>query len=107
MMRTFTLGVIVSSLIVAVAYAAAAVHEVDQNKLQFSVSDLTIKKGDKVKFLNSDRAAHNIIVTDGGKIMNSGLQQPGEPFEMAFTKSGKFPVSCGIHPKMQMTVNVE
>ena len=89
------------------AWAASTVHIVDQNKLQFSVSELTIQQGDTIRFTNSDRPAHNILVTDGTKILNSGLQQPGEPFEVPFPKKGRYPVTCGIHPKMQMTVIVE
>ena len=90
-----------------VAYAALAVHTVDQNKLQFSVSELRIKKGDSVRFMNSDRPAHNILVGSGAGMLNSGLQQPGQPFEVPFTKEGTFPVTCGIHPKMRMNIVVE
>lgn len=89
------------------AWAAGAVHVVDQNKLQFSVTELTIKEGDTVRFTNSDRPAHNILVTDGTKILNSGLQQPGDPFDVPFSKKGVYPITCGIHPKMRMTVTVE
>ena len=97
----------VFSCVTAATSLAATVHTVDQNRLQFSVSEITIGKGDKVNFQNSDRAAHNIIVTEGGKVLDSGLQQSGEPFEMTFRKVGTFPITCGIHPKMKMTVNVE
>jgi len=101
---------IVCATIVAttgVAWAAAAVHVVDQSKLQFSVAELTIHQGDTVRFTNSDRPAHNILVTDGKKILNSGLQQPGEPWEVPFPNKGRFPITCGIHPKMKMTIIVE
>jgi plastocyanin len=90
-----------------IAYAAVTVHTVDQAKLQFSVSEIRIKKGDSVRFMNSDRPAHNILVKAADGVLNSGLQQPGQPFEVPFTKEGTFPVTCGIHPKMRMTVIVE
>ena len=89
------------------ASAATTMHVVDQSKLQFSLAELKIKQGDTVKFTNSDRLAHNIMVTDGSRVLNSGLQQPGQPFEAPFTLKGTFPVTCGIHPKMRMTVVVE
>jgi plastocyanin len=95
------------SLISTAAWADATVHTVDQAKMQFSVAELTIKQGDTVKFTNSDRPAHNILVSDGTKVLNSGLQQPGEPFEVPFPQKGRFTVTCGIHPKMSMTVIVE
>jgi plastocyanin len=89
------------------AHAASTMHIVDQSKLQFSVTELRIKKGDIVRFMNSDRPAHNILVKEGATVLNSGLQQPGEPFDVPFNVEGTFPVSCGIHPKMHMTVIVE
>jgi plastocyanin len=89
------------------ASAAPVIHVVDQSKLQFSILEMRIKQGDTVKFTNSDRLAHNIMVTDGSRVLNSGLQQPGQPFEAPFTQKGTFPVTCGIHPKMRMTVVVE
>jgi plastocyanin len=89
------------------AQAASTYHVVNQNKLQFSVSEIRIKKGDTVRFMNSDRTAHNILVKEGTTVLNSGLQQPGEPFDVPFNSAGEFPVSCGIHPKMHMTVIVE
>ena len=100
-------GAIASLAAYAASAAAPTTHLVDQSKLQFSISELRIKKGDTVKFMNSDRPAHNILVADGTKVLSSGLQQPGEPFEVPFTREGTFPVTCGIHPKMHMTVVVE
>jgi plastocyanin len=90
-----------------VAHAASTMHIVDQSKLQFSVTEMKIKKGDTVRFMNSDRPAHNILVKDGANMLSSGLQQPGEAFEVPFNQEGRFPVTCGIHPKMRMTVVVE
>ena len=107
MVKKISLLCIAASMISVVAYGASTTHVVDQSKLQFSVSELRIKKGDTVKFMNSDRPAHNILVTDGTKVLSSGLQQPGEPFEVPFTREGTFPVTCGIHPKMHMTIVVE
>src|SRR5262249_28739385 len=103
MIRTTLLLATAAAGLSLAAYAAPAMHVVDQNKLQFSVKELRIKQGETIKFANSDRLAHNIQVTDGAKVLNSGLQQPGEPFEVPFPQKGTFPVSCGIHPKMHMT----
>ena len=107
MIKKISFLCIAASTVSFVAYGAATTHIVDQSKLQFSVSELRIKKGDTVKFMNSDRPAHNILVTDGTKVLSSGLQQPGEPFEVPFTREGTFPVTCGIHPKMHMTIEVD
>ena len=35
-----------------------------------------------------------------------GRQEPGETVEMSFPKTGSYLVFCGIHPKMEVTVDV-
>ena len=100
------LGALAAAALVGMAWAQSGPHIVDQQKLQFSDPLLTIKKGEKVRFTNSDRTAHNIMVESGAMSHDSGLQQPGEPTEVPFTKSGTYKISCAIHPKMTMTITV-
>ena len=102
--------IIVASVLAAAplaAWAAGKVVVVDQNKLQFSMPEAVIKVGDQIRFTNSDRTSHNLMISLAGAPTNSGLQQPGEPFEMPFTRAGTYQVICGIHPKMQMKVVVQ
>ena len=69
---------------------------------------LEVNKGQTVVFMNDDDTSHNITVTgDGGVSVNSGLQPPGGKFEMPFAKPGTYQVTCGIHPKMKMTIVVK
>lgn len=89
------------------ALAAGKVVVVDQSRLQFSVAELRIKVGDKVRFTNSDRTTHNLLITFAGNSTNSGLQKPGQPFEAPFSREGVYQVECGIHPKMRMKVVTE
>lgn len=89
------------------ALAASRVLMVDQSKLQFSVAELRIKVGDRVRFTNSDRTTHNLLITFAGTSTNSGLQKPGQPFEAPFSREGVYQVECGIHPKMRMKVVAE
>jgi len=86
---------------------AAVVHTVDQRGLAFSVARMTIRKGEVVRFSNHDATPHNILISAGGKLINSGLQQPGVDFKAPFARSGAYQVTCGIHPKMKMEVVVE
>ena len=104
----FKSGIAIAALaaFVGIASAQGGPHVVDQQKLQFSEPMLTIKKGEKVRFTNSDRTAHNIMVESGSMAHDSGLQQPGEPTEVPFTKAGTYKISCAIHPKMTMTITV-
>jgi plastocyanin len=82
---------------------------VNQAGLKFSVKDLEVSKGQTVVFLNDDNTSHNITITgDGnGVSVNGGLQAPGGKSEMPFAKPGTYAVTCGIHPKMKMTIVVK
>jgi plastocyanin len=97
----------VAILVAAVAVRAAAPVTVNQKGLQFSAPDLAVTKGQVVVFANDDRTTHNITVTGGGLNLNSGLQPPGVEFKVPFAKPGTYAVSCGIHPKMKMSVTVK
>jgi hypothetical protein len=45
--------------------------------------------------------------TGEGVSLNGGLQQPGAEFKVPFVKPGTYQVSCGIHPKMKLSVTVK
>jgi cytochrome c peroxidase len=85
---------------------AATVLTVDQRGLTFSTARLTANRGDMVRFTNSDKTSHNILVTGNGVSLNSGLQRPGVAFNAPFARAGTYRVTCGIHPKMKMKVVV-
>jgi cytochrome c peroxidase len=86
---------------------AAGIVTVDQKGLSFSTQHLNVRKGDVVNFLNDDTTSHNILVSGNGVKLNSGLQRPGVTFSAPFVKPGDYQVTCGIHPKMKMTVTVQ
>jgi plastocyanin len=92
---------------VVLTVSAAAPVTVTQKGLQFSVEELSLAKGQVVAFVNDDRTAHNITVSGEGLNLNGGLQQPGADFKVPFAKPGTYQVSCGIHPKMKMTITVK
>jgi plastocyanin len=92
---------------VVLTVSAAAPVTVTQKGLQFSVEELSLAKGQVVAFVNDDRTAHNITVSGEGLNLNGGLQQPGADFKVPFAKPGTYQVSCGIHPKMKMTIMVK
>lgn len=96
-----------AALALAAAVPAAAPVTVSQKGLKFSAEELAVTKGQVVVFTNDDRTAHNITVHGEGVNVNGGLQQPGGEFRVPFTKPGTYDVTCGIHPKMKLTVNVK
>jgi len=104
-MKRLTFASLAATLVLTVS--AAAPVTVTQKGLQFSVEELSLSKGQVVSFVNDDRTAHNITVSGEGLNLNGGLQQPGADFKVPFAKPGTYQVSCGIHPKMKMTITVK
>lgn len=81
---------------------------VGQKNREFTVKEAHVKTGGTVKFVNDDTVAHNVIITmPGGKLRNTGVQEPGQSTSMQFTDPGKYDVECAIHPQMKMTVDVQ
>jgi plastocyanin len=106
-MNRVSVSCVVVAVLLASAVRAAAPVTVTQKGLQFSAEELSVSKGQVVVFLNDDRTAHNITVSGEGLNLNGGLQPPGAEFKVPFTKSGTYQVSCGIHPKMKLSVTVK
>jgi plastocyanin len=96
-----------AALLLAAAIPAATPVTITQKGLQFSSTELAVSKGQVVVFMNDDRTPHNITVSGDGMNLNGGLQQPGAEFRVPFSKPGTYAVSCGIHPKMKLSVTVK
>ncbi len=89
--------------------AWAAETNIIQAGQAFSETDISIKAGDHVKFLNQDDVKHNILVQagdDDDDAKDMGLQAPGQTIDVPFDKAGKFLVRCHIHPGMKLAVTV-
>jgi cytochrome c peroxidase len=108
-MKRISCAIGVAAFFVFGASLAEPPITVSQAGNKFSVKDLEVAKGQTVVFLNDDSTTHNITVTGAatGVSVNSGLQPPGEKFEMPFAKPGTYVVTCGIHPKMRMNIVVK
>jgi plastocyanin len=100
------LSCLAASLLVTASLAGDSVT-VGQQGLRFSSAELTVTKGQVVIFMNNDTTSHNITVVGEGLSINGGLQSPGAEFRVPFSKAGTYAVSCGIHPKMKLTVTVK
>jgi plastocyanin len=88
--------------------ASAAELIVGQKDKQFSQESVTIKKGDKIRFVNNDTVTHNITVRDPSGATKSGIvEKPGDEVSEDFGATGDHEVRCLIHPKMKLTVKVE
>lgn len=86
--------------------AASRATSVTQHEKMFAPTRVRIRLSDKLWILNNDTRTHNIRVFDPKFDFDSGAQEPGETVEMIFPKTGSYLVFCGIHPKMELTVDV-
>ena len=59
------------------ATAYAAERSITQKGKVFSESEVTIKKGDVIVFVNDDNVHHNVLSTSHGNIFNSGAVGAG------------------------------
>ena len=95
-----------SAFIAGIAVACAANHTIRQKGKVFSASEITVKKGEEILFLNDDNIAHNVLSTTAGNGFDLGLLNPGELRPVKFSTAGDVKVICAIHPTMKMTVKV-
>jgi plastocyanin len=93
-------------MIVGCAAALAAERPINQKGKAFSDTEVTIKKGDTLLFINDDTITHNIFSTSTGNTFNIGAQAPGVSTPVKFATAGEANVLCAIHPRMQMVVKV-
>lgn len=105
-MKAFPCLVAVAFLAGAAVAAAATEQTITQKGKKFSTTDVTIKKGDALMFVNDDNVAHNIFSPTPGNEFNLGSQAPGNSTPVTFDKPGDIDVMCAIHPLMKMKVKV-
>jgi cytochrome c peroxidase len=97
-----------SSIVAQETKAVSAEHvtSVSQHDKQFTPTHTAIRRGERLWILNNDTRTHNVRVFDPKLDFDSGAQEPGETVEIAFPQAGSYLVFCGIHPKMEITVDV-
>ena len=104
-MTVFNIAV-TSAFLAGVAVAGAADHTIRQKGKVFSESEITVKRGDELLFLNEDNIGHNVLSITAGNRFDLGLLNPGELRPVKFDSVGDVKVICAIHPTMKMTVKV-
>ncbi len=85
---------------------AARVTTVSQSDKAFSPTHIALRRGERLWIVNNDTRTHNVRVFDQVLDFDSGAQEPGETVEIPFPKAGSFLLFCGIHPNMELRVEV-
>ena len=91
--------------------AEAEVHEAQISSNFFAPGKLTVKQGDKVRFVWDEFGgfeAHDVNVRKGPSKFHSPLQAGGSWFTKKLKKVGKYSLFCSQHPEeMRMTLKVK
>jgi plastocyanin len=85
----------------AITSGAAEVHIAN---LAFGGGDLRVRPGTRVRWVNDDQVQHSVTADDGS--FDSGLIEPGQPFERTFDQPGTYAYHCAPHPFMHGVIVV-
>lgn len=86
--------------------AYAAERTISEKGKVFSETEVTVKKGETLNFLNDDNIVHNVMSVSPGNEFNVGAVKPGISTPVTFKAVGNVQVICAIHPSMKMLVTV-
>jgi plastocyanin len=79
--------------------------EIKMQNIAFDPKDVTVKVGQKVKWVNEDSVDHNVTANSGATFKSSNFGKDGT-FEFTPDKAGTIKYVCTIHPGMTATLNV-
>lgn len=99
------LAAVMAALTAAVPAAADTVI-VEQSGKKFSQTEITVKKGDTVRFVNKDPYTHNVYSQSRGNAFDVKVQKPGGSSDVVLSTPGDVDVRCAIHPSMKLTIHV-
>ena len=85
---------------------AERVTTVSQDDKRFHPGHVALPRGGRLWIVNNDTRTHNVRIFDPALDFDSGAQEPGETVEIAFPSPGSFLIFCGIHPKMELYVDI-
>ena len=89
----------------ATASAATGTIQASIDNFSFAPKQLTVKAGATVVWTNKDDIPHT--VTSDDNVFSSSLMDTNAKFQYTFTKPGKFPYYCKVHPMMTGVVVVQ
>ena len=84
--------------------AASASATVDIRAFKYEPVTVTVKRGGRIMWTNSDEAAHTSTADD--RSFDTQTIARGKAKSVTFTKAGTFAYHCDFHPFMKATVVV-
>lgn len=91
-------------LLAVPARAEPLTHQIVIDQMRFNPPTLTVKRGDRVQWVNKDLFPHT--ATSTAKAFDSGSIAPNTSWSFVAGKPGSYPYLCTFHPTMRGTLNV-
>ena len=82
-----------------------AAHTVVIENMQFSPATLTVRRGERIVWVNRDLFPHT--VTSAAKAFDSSSIAASGAWSFVASKVGEYPYSCTFHPTMKGTITVQ
>jgi len=101
--RDFGIAV-VATMLLPVSTARAADTEVHIDNFVFEPTQLTVKAGTTVTWMNRDDIPHTVVCA--GKFRSKAMDTD-DRFSFTFTAAGEYKYFCSLHPHMTGMVKVE
>jgi len=92
---------------VRVGFALGAEVIVSQKDRAFSPNAVELALGDTLSIHNDDQFVHDVLVSSQNFSFDSGEQGVGQNVQIKFPTAGHYRVTCAIHPKMRLEVDVK
>jgi cytochrome c peroxidase len=92
---------------VGFALGAGAEAIVSQKDRAFSPNIVELSLGDTLTIHNDDQFVHDVLVDGPAFSFDSGEQGVGQNVQIKFPTAGHYRVTCAIHPKMRLEVEVK
>lgn len=104
-MLAAVVGSLLAGAIVAerAVFAESATHTVSIESMQFGSDELSVKRGDRIVWVNKDLFPHTVT----GKAFDSGDIPVGESWTYVAAAPGRYTYTCTYHPTMKGTLIVQ
>jgi plastocyanin len=100
-----TASAAVAATLATAAAAHAVTHTVTIENMQFNPSALTVKRGERVVWVNKDLFPHT--VTADNKSFDSGSIAANASWSYVARRKGEYAYSCTFHPTMHGKLTVQ
>ena len=104
-MKVAALSAFAAALMFSCANASVqATHKIAIENLRFEPQTLTVKRGDRVMWVNKDLVLHTVTAE---KSFDSGSIAANGSWTYTAATPGRYPYMCTLHPTMKATLVVE